>query len=80
MVFEGWRRHRALGRTLLVLFYTWMCFAAVYLDHHWVIDLVVGSAYALAVVFGMRRIDRWLRAAPSAVRISPSTEMEHEHG
>jgi membrane-associated phospholipid phosphatase len=28
-----------------------MCFSAVYLDHHWIIDVVVGSAYAL-VVFG----------------------------
>jgi membrane-associated phospholipid phosphatase len=26
-----------------------MCFAAVYLDHHYVIDLVAGWAYALAV-------------------------------
>jgi len=80
MVFEGWRRHRALGRTLLVLFYAWMCVAAVYLDHHWVIDLVVGSGYVLAVVFATRKIDRWLRAPASDVRVSPPTEMEHEHG
>ena len=49
MLLIGWPLHRALGRTLLVLFYVWMCFSAIYLDHHWVIDAVVGSAFALIV-------------------------------
>lgn len=47
MAFAGWRAHGNLGRALLVLWYLWMCFAAVYLDHHWLIDIAVGSLYAL---------------------------------
>ena len=46
---EGWRQHRALGRALLIGFYLWMCFSALYLDHHWVIDVLVGSSYAAIV-------------------------------
>lgn len=47
MAFAGWRSHKALGRALLVGWYLWMCFAAVYLDHHWIIDILVGSLYAV---------------------------------
>jgi inositol phosphorylceramide synthase catalytic subunit len=56
MVASGWRAHGALGRGLLVGWYAWMCLAAAYLDHHWVFDMVVGSAYALTaslVVFAV---------------------------
>jgi hypothetical protein len=56
MILEGWRYHRALGRSLLVAFYGLMCFSAVYLDHHWVIDVVLGSGYALTVAWLMRRV------------------------
>lgn len=48
IVLAGWRRHTLAGRTASVLFYLWMCFSAVYLDHHWVIDIVLGSIYAIA--------------------------------
>jgi hypothetical protein len=70
---EGWRLHRALGRTLLVAFYVWMCCAAVYLDHHWVIDVVLGSGYALATALGIRQFARWRVAAPAAA-------VRHGHG
>lgn len=56
MILEGWRLHRARGRVLLVLFYSSMCFSAVYLDHHWVLDIVAGSAYALAADAVLRRV------------------------
>src|SRR5262249_31610947 len=46
MAIEGWKFHRLLGRGLLVLFYCAMCFSAVYLDHHWVIDVIAGTGYA----------------------------------
>src|SRR5260221_4921147 len=62
MATSGWRLHHALGRTLLVFFYTWMCFSAVYLDHHWVIDILVGSFYALAAALVLPGLDRWLRS------------------
>ena len=44
----GWRHHRWLGRSLAVAFYAAMAAAAVYLDHHWVADVVVGSLYTCA--------------------------------
>jgi membrane-associated phospholipid phosphatase len=56
MLTVGWRVHRALGRVLLVLFLSWMSFSAVYLDHHWVLDIVAGAAYALTVAYGAQRL------------------------
>jgi hypothetical protein len=56
MTLEGFRRHRLLGRVLLIWFYLSMCFAAVYLDHHWVFDIVLGSLYTLVVSAVMRRL------------------------
>jgi hypothetical protein len=81
MVAEGWRLHRALGRTLLVLFYAWMCCAAVYLDHHWVIDIIAGSVYAFSTALLTRQFDRWLRArAETSLAPAPVSEVGHGHG
>jgi membrane-associated phospholipid phosphatase len=59
MVVEGWAKHRAPGRIALVAFYVWMCFSAAYLDHHWILDIVAGSAYALVVAGTLRLFARW---------------------
>lgn len=56
MVIEGWQHHGKLGKGALLGFYAWMCFSAVYLDHHWVLDVVVGSFYALVVGFALRKL------------------------
>jgi hypothetical protein len=56
MAIEGFRRHRWFGRVLLVWFYLSMCFAAVYLDHHWVFDIVLGSLYTVVIATVMRRV------------------------
>ena len=64
MLAVGWRLHGPLGRTVLALFLAWMCFAAVYLDHHWVIDVVAGITYALVVAFAVR----WVASALSPNR------------
>src|SRR5262249_33709070 len=56
MILERWRLHGRVGRSLLVLFYGSMCFSAVYLDHHWVIDVILGSGYALGTTWLMRRL------------------------
>jgi inositol phosphorylceramide synthase catalytic subunit len=56
MAIDGFRRHRWFGRVLLVWFYLSMCFAAVYLDHHWVFDIVLGSVYTVAIATVMRRV------------------------
>jgi hypothetical protein len=38
-------------RRFTVFFYALMCFSAVYLNHHYVLDIIWGSAYAIAVAF-----------------------------
>jgi phosphatidylglycerophosphatase A len=57
----GWPHFRVVGRTLASLFFATMCFAAVYLDHHWVIDVVMGIAYTLIVVRAVAEVEK-LRA------------------
>jgi membrane-associated phospholipid phosphatase len=55
MVLIGFPLQRVGGRLVLVGFYLWTCFAAIYLDHHWVIDVLSGSAYALVVALAVHR-------------------------
>ncbi len=64
MAIEGWNGRHWVGRLGLVGFYLWMCSAAVYLDHHWVIDIVLGTLYTLFVVVAMRKIG-YFRDAPA---------------
>lgn len=54
LVLFGWRRHGALGRTLAVGFWLWMSTAAVYLDHHWVADVVAGWSYTVLAYLPVR--------------------------
>lgn len=56
ILIEGWRRHKAPGRAFMVFLFAWMCFAAVYTDHHWVIDLVLGWIYTVAVAIAFRKL------------------------
>lgn len=49
------------GRAFAVIFYLLMCFSAVYLNHHYVLDILWGSAYAILVSvvidrYSLRRI------------------------
>jgi membrane-associated phospholipid phosphatase len=48
IVIEGWRVLRTPGRIIAVAWAVLMAFAAVYTDHHWVIDVVAGVLYAAA--------------------------------
>lgn len=56
MLMEGWKHHHKLGRSALIGFYLWMCFAAVYLDHHWVLDIIAGTVYATLVSLLLRKL------------------------
>ncbi len=47
----GWRYWQALGRSLAVAFFLLMCVSAVYLDHHWVIDVLIGITYTATISF-----------------------------
>lgn len=62
MCIEGWTLHRWPGRTALSVFYVWMCCAAVYLDHHWVIDIAAGSLYTILVATVLRQLRPFHRA------------------
>lgn len=46
IVMTGWQRNGWLGRAAALLFVFAMWFSAVYLDHHWVFDIVLGVTYA----------------------------------
>lgn len=54
----GWPVLRVVGRMLAVLFLVLMCSAAVYLDHHWIIDIVAGLAYTVAIFVPVMAIVR----------------------
>jgi membrane-associated phospholipid phosphatase len=58
VVLEGWAVFRAPTRIASLLFYAMMCFSAVWLDHHWVLDVVAGSAYCVVIVGVAGRVIR----------------------
>jgi inositol phosphorylceramide synthase catalytic subunit len=71
ILLEGYRLFGRPLRAAAVAFFVTMCFAAVYLDHHWVFDVALGLTYTLASSFavraGFRRLTeaRGLTAAPA---------------
>lgn len=44
------------GRVLAIGFYLLMCFSAIYLQHHYVVDIVLGTTFALAVVLSLSQV------------------------
>jgi membrane-associated phospholipid phosphatase len=44
------------GRIFCILFYLLMCFSAVYLNHHYILDIIWGSGYALLVGWLINRL------------------------
>jgi inositol phosphorylceramide synthase catalytic subunit len=69
VVLEGWRSFGPRLRVLSVAYWLLMIFASVYLDHHWLIDGILGSTYALVASLVLRRI---LPSEPVAPRIEVS--------
>ena len=61
VVLEGWRQFRWRGRAFTVAFFMLMCFSAIYLDHHWVVDALVGITYAIITFVALRMISNALR-------------------
>jgi membrane-associated phospholipid phosphatase len=66
MVIEVWRHHGKAARTFAISFWLSTCVAAVYLDHHWVIDVVLGLLYTVIIYTAMNR------AMPTAKAASPA--------
>lgn len=67
ILIEGWKSFRWPGRALSLVFLPAMCFAAVYLDHHWVIDVLLGLFYCV-VTCGLIRL-----AGPVLLFLTPSS-------
>jgi hypothetical protein len=68
---EGWRSLRRLGRSLSVVFALSMGFAAVYLDHHWIIDVLLGAVYCLGSIGLVRFVGARLRHDPAESALAP---------
>lgn len=56
IVLEGWRAFGPRIRALAVAYWLSMIFASMYLDHHWLIDGLLGSTYALITSLVLRRL------------------------
>jgi hypothetical protein len=69
IVLFGWPAMRWLGRTMALVFLVSMSTAAVYLDHHWTIDIVLGVVYTLlAYAIVMAVAKRFGENEPGTVR------------
>jgi membrane-associated phospholipid phosphatase len=56
VVLEGWAPFTRWIRAAAVTYAALMAFAAVYLDHHWILDVLAGEALAVAVFFAVRAV------------------------
>ncbi len=56
IVWEARRRQGWVALVLALCYWVWMSMAAVYLDHHWITDIVLGWAYALGAMWLMKRV------------------------
>jgi hypothetical protein len=71
VAYEGWARFDRWWRAASVGFFGLMCFSAVYLDHHWVLDALAGVTYCLVVVSVARAITRARASATPAPAGAP---------
>jgi membrane-associated phospholipid phosphatase len=58
ILLEGWRWQRWAGRAAALAFAAWMAFAAVYLDHHWIVDVLLGWMTCGAAYILVYRVSR----------------------
>jgi len=63
---ETWRHVRWPTRVAAISYFLLMWFAALYLDHHWIIDTLVGIAYCLVAAAAMRGIQHWRSVLPKS--------------
>jgi membrane-associated phospholipid phosphatase len=80
IVLYGWRRFGTAMRAASVGFFSLMVFAAVYLDHHWIVDILAGVVDCVVMFF----VVRWaMRAharaqAPAQAQAQAQAEAEAE--
>jgi membrane-associated phospholipid phosphatase len=63
IVLDGWPLFGRTMRLASLLYASLMAFAAVYLDHHWVVDVVAGDAFAVVVIVAVRSVANWFERA-----------------
>ncbi|MEO8875396.1 MAG: phosphatase PAP2 family protein [Polyangiaceae bacterium] len=73
VILYGWRYFKTPLRVAISIFFIVMCFAAVYLDHHWIFDVLLGILYTLAVHNGVRLL--WNRISPPTKSTEPSASL-----
>ena len=61
LVLEGWRHNRWGPWLGMLAFSMTMWFAAVYLDHHWVFDVLLGITYSVVVYTGTSLVFRFMK-------------------
>lgn len=64
----GWRSFSRKLRMAAVAYSLLMVFSAIYLDHHWVIDTIIGALYAAAIAVAMHKL--W----PEARKATPPAD------
>jgi hypothetical protein len=64
LVIEGWRSFGPRLRAASIAYWLAMVFSAIYLDHHWVLDALLGSLYAVLAALVMRLPGRVLARRP----------------
>jgi hypothetical protein len=64
ILIEGWALFGPIRRGFAILFTVSMCFAAIYLDHHYVIDVLLGLTYAIGIRYAFRALFARLGRAP----------------
>ncbi len=68
-----WRSSGRALRALCIVYVVWMCSAAVYLDHHWVLDIALGLSYALLAFVTFRPlVDRFTNPPAPAAPAGPA--------
>lgn len=73
---EAWRHSNRAMRALASGFFACMCFSAVYLDHHWVFDVLLGITYTFV---GYAFVS-WRLRAQAAPEETPATALVAQHG
>ena len=68
---EGWAVFSKAWRAASCAFFALMCFSALYLDHHWVLDALAGITYCAIVVGVGRAVTPW--RASRVARVAHAT-------
>ncbi len=65
VVIEGFRSFGWRLRVASVAYWMLMVFASMYLDHHWLLDGLLGTTYAVMIALGMRAMARVRSVTPA---------------